>query len=108
MGAIAAFKNGRELAARLGLVPRQHSTGGKPTLMGIIKRGDTYLRTLPIHGGRAVVQQSHRHKDKRSLWVGEVEHRRGKNISAVALANKNARTAWALLTKKENYHAAVA
>ena len=106
VGDIAAFKNGRELAAWLGLVPRQHSTGGKPTLMGISKRGDSYLRSLLIHGGRSVVQNAHRHKDKRSQWVNEVEHRRGKNISAVAVANKNARTAWALLSKQESYHAA--
>ena len=105
VGDISAFKNGRELAAWLGLVPRQHSTGGKPTLLGISKRGDSYLRTLLIHGGRAVVRFAHKHKDKRSQWIGEVEQRRGRNITAVAVANKNARIAWALLTKKEDYQA---
>jgi len=88
VGDISVFKNGRELAALLGLVPRQHSTGGKPTLLGISKRGDSYLRTLLIHGGRAVVRCAHKHQDKRSQWVGVVEGRRGKNITAVAVANK--------------------
>ena len=105
---ISVFKSGRELAAWLGLVPRQHSTGGKPTLLGISKRGDSYIRTLLIHGGRSVVRCAHKHEDKRSQWVGEVEQRRGKNITAVAVANKNARIAWALLTKKEDYQAKMA
>jgi transposase len=61
-----------ELAAWIGLVPRQHSTGGKPTLLGISKRGDTYLRTLLIHGGRSVVRVAHKHQDKRNQWIGEV------------------------------------
>ncbi|WP_419609959.1 IS110 family transposase [Thiolapillus sp.] len=108
IGDITVFKNGRELAAWLGLVPRQHSTGGKPTLMGISKRGDSYLRTLLIHGGRTVVRVAHTHQDKRNQWIRELGQRRGKNISAVAVANKNARIAWALLSKKENYHAAAA
>jgi transposase len=101
IGDISAFKNGRELAAWLGLVPRQHSTGGKPTLLGISKRGDTYLRTLLIHGGRMVVRVA----NKRNAWVMQLEERRGKNISAVAVANKNARVAWALLSNKSTYHA---
>ena len=108
IGDIGAFKSGRELAAWLGLVPRQHSTGGKPTLLGISKRGDSYIRTLLIHGGRSVVRCAHKHQDKRSQWISEVEQRRGKNITAVAVANKNARIAWALLTKKENYQAKAA
>jgi len=103
IGDISVFKNGRELAAWLGLVPRQHSTGGKPTLLGISKRGDTYLRTLLIHGGRAVVRVAHKHQDKRSQWIGEIKQRRGENISNVAVANKNARVAWALLTHKQDY-----
>jgi transposase len=103
IGDISAFKSGRELAAWLGLVPRQHSTGGKQTLLGISKRGDTYLRTLLIHGGRAVVRVAHKHQDKRNQWVGEIKQRRGENISNVAVANKNARIAWALLTKKQDY-----
>ena len=104
IGDIKAFKNGRELAAWLGLVPRQHSTGGKPTLMGISKRGDCYLRTLLIHGGgRTVVRVAHTHKDQRNQWVSALDQRRGKNVSAVAVANKNVRIAWALLTRKETY-----
>ena len=69
VGDVSNFKNGRELAAWLGLVPRQHSTGGKPTLMGISKRGDCYLRTLLIHGGRTVVRVAHQHQDRRNRWV---------------------------------------
>jgi transposase len=106
IGDISVFKSGRELAAWLGLVPRQHSTGGKPTLLGISKRGDSYLRTLLIHGGRAVVRLAHKYDDRRNRWMGELVQRRGKNISAVAVANKNARIAWAVLSKKEPYCAA--
>jgi transposase len=108
IGDISVFKNGRELAAWLGLVPRQHSTGGKPTLMGISKRGDTYLRTLLIHGGRTVVRVAEKYQDKRNRWISELDKRRGKNISAVAVANKNARIAWALLSKKSVFQKATA
>jgi len=107
IGDISVFKNGRELAAWLGLVPRQHSTGGKATLMGISKRGDSYLRTLLIHGGRTVVRVAHKYQDRRNRWISELEKRRNNNISAVAVANKNARIAWALLSKKTTYQAAV-
>jgi transposase len=107
IGDIGAFNNGRELAAWLGLVPRQHSTGGKPTLMGISKRGDSYLRTLLIHGGRTVVRVAHKYTDRKNRWVSELDQRRGKNISAVAVANKNARIAWALLSNKTTYQAVV-
>lgn len=102
IGDIRAFKNGRELAAWLGLVPRQHSTGGKTTLMGISRRGD-YLRTLLIHGGRTVVRVAEKRQDRKNQWVCEIEQRRGKNIAAVAVANKNARIAWALLSKQTTY-----
>jgi transposase len=108
IGDIRVFKNGRELAAWLGLVPRQHSTGGKTTLMGISKRGDTYLRTLLIHGGRTVVRVAEKHQDRKNQWICEVEQRRGKNIAAVAVANKNARIAWALLSKQTTYQAVAA
>lgn len=108
IGDVKAFKSGRELAAWLGLVPRQHSTGGKPTLLGISKRGDTYLRTLLIHGGRTVVRVADKHQDQRSLWVTQVEKRRGKNISAVAVANKNARVAWAILSNQSTYQSKAA
>ena len=105
---IAAFKSGRELAAWMGLVPRQHSTGGVTTLMGVSKRGDSYLRTLLIHGARAVVRIADKYQDKRNRWISKLEQRRGKNISAVGLANKNVRIAWALLSKKENYNGVAA
>lgn len=105
IGDIRVFKSGRELAAWLGLVPRQRSTGGKPTLLGISKRGDTYLRTLLIHGGRAIVRVAEKHQDKRSQWMGTLEQRRGANIASVAVANKNARIAWALLTRQTNFQA---
>ncbi len=103
IGDISVFNNGRELAAWLGLVPRQHSTGGRPTLLGISKRGDCYLRTLLIHGGRSVVRVASRYKDKRNLWIETLKQRRGENITAVAVANKNARIVWALLSTKKDY-----
>ena len=103
IGDITVFKNGRELAAWLGLVPRQHSTGGTTTLLGISKRGDCYLRTLLIHGGRTVVRVAHKYQDRRNRWINELDQRRGKNICAVAVANKNARIVWALLSKKATY-----
>ena len=96
------FDNGRQLAAWLGLVPRQHSSGGKPTLLGISKRGDTYLRTLLIHGARAVVRVSERKTDT-DTWLKRLRARRHKNVVAVALANKNARTVWALLAHGRDY-----
>lgn len=93
------FKNGRQLAAWLGLVPRQHSSGGKSVLLGISKRGDTYLRTLLIHGARAVIRHA---QNKPAIgWLGRLLDRRNKNIAAVALANKNARIVWALLTHSD-------
>jgi transposase len=93
------FKNGRQLAAWLGLVPRQHSSGGKSVLLGISKRGDTYLRTLLIHGARAVIRCA---QDKPATgWLRRLLDRRNKNIAAVALANKNARIVWALLTHSD-------
>lgn len=100
------FRNGREMAAWLGLVPRQMSTGGRTRLLGISKRGDRYLRTLLIHGARSVVRLAERKSDARSAWVAQVKARRGKNIAAVALANKNARVIWALLAHGEDYRRA--
>ena len=90
------FANGRQLAAWLGLVPRQHSSGGKTNLLGISKRGDTYLRTLLIHGARAVIRHAERKLDAQG-WLPKLMERRNKNVAAVALANKNARIVWALL-----------
>jgi len=98
-----AFKSGREMAAWLGLVPRQHSTGGKPKLLGISKRGDTYLRKLLIHGARSALRVADRKLDRRSRWAVQVAERRGQNVAAVALANKTVRTAWVLLSKGNEY-----
>ncbi len=98
-----AFKNGREMAAWLGLVARQHSTGGKPRLLGISKRGDVYLRKLLIHGARAALRWADKKHDKRSMWVTALKERRGQNIAAVALANKIVRTAWVLITRDKEY-----
>ena len=92
-----AFKNGRQVSAWLGLVPGQHSTGGKARLLGISKRGDAYLRTLLIHGARAVVRTAERYEDALSRWVCSVKARRGVHKAIVALANKMARQLWAQL-----------
>lgn len=97
------FKRGRDMAAWLGLTPRQHSSGGKDRLLGISKRGDAYLRTLLIHGARSVLKGAGKKDDPRSCWLQNLCSRRNKNIAAVALANKNARIAWALLTKETDY-----
>src|SRR6201982_2597303 len=99
----SAFKNGRQFAASLGLVPRQHSTGGKERLLGISKRGDSYLRKLLIHGARATIRWVGRKTDRRSQWMRQLLERRGKNRTAVAVANKNARIVWALLTSHTDY-----
>lgn len=97
------FKRGRDMAAWLGLTPQQHSSGGKDRLLGISKRGDTYLRTLLIHGARSALKAIDKKTDPRSQWLQNLCGRRHKNVAAVALANKNARIAWALLTKETDY-----
>jgi len=99
------FANGRQLAAWIGLVPRQHSSGGKNVLLGISKRGDTYLRTLLIHGARAVINGIERRKAQVDGWLGAMIKRRHKNIAVVALANKNARIVWALLRHDREFKA---
>jgi len=101
-----AFKNGRQFAAWLGLVPRQHSTGGKERLLGISKRGDSYLRKLLVHGARTTIRWVGRKTDRRSQWIRQLVERRGKNRTAVAVANKNARIVWALLTGHQDYQPA--
>ena len=97
------FKRGRDLAAWLGLTPRQQSSGGKDRLLGISKRGDTYLRTLLIQGAKSVLKVVDKKTDPRSLWLQNLCARKHKNIAAVALANKNARIAWALLSNETSY-----
>jgi transposase len=100
-----AFKNGRQLAAWLGLVPRQNSSGGKERLLGISKRGDVYLRTLLIHGARAVLRRYRQcgKMDRAEGWFGRLAARRNPNVAVVALANKNARIVWALLAHDRKY-----
>ena len=98
VGDAREFKNGRQLAAWMGLVPKQNSSGGKQNLLGISKRGDTYLRTLMIHGARAVIRFAENKAEPES-WLRKLMGRRNKNVAAVALANKNARIVWALLAK---------
>jgi transposase len=100
------FKNGREVAAWLGLGPRQHSSGGKPRLLGISKRGDSYLRTILIHGARSAMFGSTKKEDRRSDWLRRLQQRRHRNIAAVALANRNVRVAWALLRYGDEYRRA--
>ena len=104
IGEARSFDNGRQVAAWLGLVPRQHSSGGKPTLLGISKRGDSYLRTVLIHGARAVILAARRKPDQGG-WLRDLLRRRNPNVAAVALANKNARIAWALLAHERSYRA---
>ena len=99
------FKSGRELAAWIGLIPRQDSTGGKPRLCGIGRRANHYLRRQMIHGARAVISLRASHDDRRSQSLKELVARRGFNKAIVALANKTARIAWALLTRQERYAA---
>lgn len=105
VGDARVFRNGREFAAYLGLVPKQRSSGGKSVLLGISKRGDGYLRKLLVHGARSVVSHNDRRldKNKRSQWISSLEERRGMNRTSVALANKNARIAWALMVSGEQY-----
>ena len=107
VGDARAFKNGRQFAAWIGLVPRQHSSGGKPRLLGISKRGDKYLRMLLVHGARAVVTQATRRDDRFSRWINALRERRGMNVTVVAVANKSARVIWAMLAKDEEYRPAV-
>ncbi len=103
VGNATEFKNGKQLSAWFGLVPKQCSSGGKQILLGISKRGDTYLRTLLIHGARAVIRFAE-NKEEPESWLRKLMARRNKNIAAVALANKNARIIWALLTQGTTFH----
>jgi transposase len=91
IGNANSFHNGRQVSAWVGLVPRQDSSGGKPRLLGISKHGDVYLRTLLIHGARAVLRHIEHRPEQADSWLMRLMARRGKNVAAVALANKNAR-----------------
>ncbi len=100
------FKNGRQFAAWLGLVPRQHSSGGKARLFGISKRGDPYRRTLLVHGARSVVYRASHKTDRRSLWIADKQRRLGTSKACLAVANKNARIVWSLIARGEVYRRA--
>lgn len=108
VGDARLFANGRQMAAWLGLVPRQYSSGGKNRLGRITKRGDVYLRTVLIHGARAVLRTLERRTDRKSLWVRAVKERRDYNKAIVALAAKHARILWALLARGASYQPATA
>src|SRR5439155_21095326 len=95
------FRSGRQLAAWLGLTPRQHSSGGKTRLGHISRRGDAYLRCLLVQGARSVLHTASRHVDRMSRWAQTLESRRGYHRTLVAIASKNARIAWALLSRNE-------
>jgi transposase len=103
VGNAQVFKNGRELAAWLGLVPRQHSSGNHTRLLGISKRGDRYVRTLLVQGAQSVVRRCGNKQDPRSEWIKDKVSRCGVNKTAVAVANKNARIIWALLSSGQAY-----
>ena len=103
MGNPHVFKSGRNYAASLGLIPRQHSSGGKNRLGAITKQGDCYLRTLLVHGARAYLRVVDKKTDAKSVWARQLKERRHVNVAAVALAAKHARIAWAWLTKGTEY-----
>jgi len=103
MGDGAQFRRGRDFAVSLGLTPRQHSTGGKERLLGISKRGEPYLRSLLVHGGRSALYAARNKDDRLSLWVKGIAARRHPNVAAVAWANKTARLAWAVVAQGSDY-----
>lgn len=108
VGDATQFANGRQMAASLGLTPRQHSSGGKERLLGISKRGDAYVRSLLVHGARAMLRTAPRHDDPLSRWVVRLSSRSHPNVACVAMANKTARMAWAMLRHGTNYQPALA
>ena len=103
VGDFKQFRHGAQFGAWIGLVPRQHSSGGKNSLGGITKRGDNYLRSLLIQGAKSAVMSAHKRSDPISLWVTALRERSGWQKAAVALANKNARILWAVMTKGEAF-----
>jgi transposase len=103
VGNVEQFANGRQMAASQGLTPKQHSSGGKDRLLGISKRGDAYLRSILIHGARSVIRTAKVKDDRLSQWVTSLAERRHPNVAAVALANKTARIAWAMLRNGTDY-----
>ena len=103
VGDATQFANGRQMAASLGLTPKQSSSGGKDRLLGISKRGDAYVRCLLVHGARAMIRMAKDKDDRLSQWVMRIASTRHPNIAAVALANKTARIAWAMITRGSDY-----
>lgn len=108
VGSGRQFSRGRQMAAALGLTPKQYSSGGKERLQGISKRGDVYLRCLLVHGARSVVSHAKNKEDRFSRWMTELAQRSHINVAAVALANKTARMAWAMIVKETDYDPALA
>lgn len=108
VGNANTFKNGRQMAAWLGLVPKQHSSGNTVRLSGISKRGDGYVRKLLVHGARSVVNNCEKKTDKKNKWVADKKNRIGYNKASVALANKNARVIWAIMATGECYREPIA
>jgi transposase len=104
VGDASQFASGRQMAASFGLTPKQNSSGGKERLLGISKRGDAYLRSLLVHGARAVIRTAQTKTDRLSTWVMRIATTRHPNIAAVALANKTARIAWAMMSRGTDYH----
>jgi transposase len=97
------FSKGRQMAASLGLTPRQFSSGGKARLLGISKRGDAYLRSILIHGARSTIAHAKHKDDRLSVWMTALAKRRHPNVAAVALANKTVRMAWAMMRHESDY-----
>ena len=105
MGDGQVYRRGRDVSAAVGLVPKQHSSGGKTVLLGISKRGNRYLRCLLVHGARAVLRRAPGKDDRLSRWVLGVQAERGTRKAIVALANKMARIGWAVLSQRTVYQA---
>lgn len=97
------FTKGRQMAASIGLTPKQFSSGGKERLLGISKRGDAYLRTILIHGARSTIADAKHREDRLSVWVTDLAKRSHTNVAAVALANKTVRMAWAMMRYDTDY-----
>ncbi len=106
VGDARAFRRGRDLAAWLGIVPKQYSTGGKTRLLGISKQGNSYLRWLLIHGARTLVRHAARRTDALGCWIRRLQQRKATNVVTVALANKLARAACVVLHRQEPFRAA--
>jgi transposase len=108
VGDASQFGNGRQMAASLGLTPKQNSSGGKERLLGISKRGDCYVRCVLIHGARSMINSAKTKTDPLRLWVLRIAATRHPNVAAVALANKTARIAWAMIRHETDYQPALA